>query len=210
MSKATAPIYRVKISLKDSTPLIWRELLVSSETKLSQFHHILQIAVGWTDSHLHLFRVGEVSFTYPHEPGDLEEMTAIDERAVKLCHLMPLTRPFQGEFRFEMEYRYDFGDNWEHELIFEDVLPPDARQKIPVCLAGENDCPPEDSGGIWHYNEVLQARSETPAERFDRTGEANDLESDDDESRWEETENEFNFRPIPFDLNAINQRLRSV
>jgi len=189
MSKATAPIYQVKISLKDSTPLIWRQLLVSSETKLSQFHQIIQVAMGWTDSHLHLFRVGPVTFSYPHEPGDLEEMTAVDERYVKLSHLVPQRRPFIGEFHFEMEYVYDFGDSWKHEIIFEDVFLPDAKQKTPVCLAGENDCPAEDSGGIWHYNESLQIRSDVT-----------DNELDD----------EALLQPIPFNLKAINQHLKTV
>lgn len=210
MSKATAPVYRVKISLKDSTPLTWRQLLVSSETKLSQFHQILQIAMGWTDSHLHLFRVGTVSFSYPHRPGDLEEMTAVDERSVKLCHLVPLIRPFRGEFRFEMEYVYDLGDSWEHEIIFEDVLLPDAKQKAPVCLAGENDCPPEDSGGIWHYNESLQAHGETTAERDNKIEAEIKAEADADEEGWDDMEDEFSFRPTPFDLKAINQRLRTL
>jgi hypothetical protein len=163
MSKATAPVYQIKVSLKDSDPLIWRQLLVSSETKLTQFHHILQAALGWTDSHLHLFRVGPVSFGYPHQPGDLEEMTAVDERSVKLCHLVPARRPFMGEFRFEMDYTYDFGDSWEHEIVFEDVLLPDAKRKAPICLAGENACPPEDSGGIWRWNEHLSMTHDSPA-----------------------------------------------
>ena len=189
MGKATAPVFRVKISLRDSAPLVWRQILVSSETKLSQFHHIIQIAMGWTNSHLHLFRVGPVSFSYPHEAGDLEEMAAVDERYVKLSHLVPQRRPFIGEFHFEMEYVYDFGDSWEHDIVFEDVLLPDAKQKVPVCVAGENACPPEDSGGIWYYNETLQTRSDGVGDELD----------DEDLSQ-----------SVPFDLEVINRQLKTL
>lgn len=44
-------------------------------------------------------------------------------------------------------YEYDFGDSWEHEVVVEKVLPPDAAFKHPVCLGGANAAPPEDCGG---------------------------------------------------------------
>lgn len=135
MSKTAALLYQVKITLKDIDPPIWRRLLVSSETKLSKFHDIIQASMGWTDSHLHRFKIGVVCFSYPYEPGDLEEMTAIDSRFVKLIHIVPPIRPFQGTFHFAFDYEYDFGDSWEHEVLFEDVLPPDP--KLLTWLAAE-------------------------------------------------------------------------
>jgi len=194
MSKATAPVYQIKVSLKDSDPLIWRQLLVSSETKLSQFHRILQAAMGWKDAHLHGFRMGPVNFSYPHQPGDLEEMTAVDERYVKLSHLVPAQRPFRGEFRFEMAYTYDFGDTWEHEIIFEDVLPRDAKWKIPLCLAGENACPPEDVGGIGGYANFLAAMSDPEHPEHE------------DYSAWVDGA----FDPKKIDLIFINRYLRAI
>jgi hypothetical protein len=53
-----------------------------------------------------------------------------------------------------LRYTYDFGDDWEHEIRLEKVLPPDADlhgSAVPVCLAGKGACPPEDCGGVWGY-----------------------------------------------------------
>ena len=53
-------------------------------------------------------------------------------------------------------YEYDFGDGWIHEVVAEKILPPDPGFKNPVCLAGENACPPEDCGGIPGYYNLLE------------------------------------------------------
>ena len=39
-------------------PPIWRRLHVPGAATLGQLHDALQIAIGWTDSRLHQFRVG--------------------------------------------------------------------------------------------------------------------------------------------------------
>jgi len=54
-------------------------------------------------------------------------------------------------------YAYDFGDRWEHELLMEKILPPEAGKRDPMCLAGQRACPPEDCGGIWGYTGFLEA-----------------------------------------------------
>lgn len=54
-------------------------------------------------------------------------------------------------------YTYDFGDNWEHEILVEKVLPPGQGPKHPECLAGKRACPPEDVGGPWGYLDFLDA-----------------------------------------------------
>ena len=62
-------------------------------------------------------------------------------------------------------YEYDFGDSWEHEVLVEQVLPPDPAFKHPACLAGGNACPPEDCGGIYGYYELLAALAEPKHEQ---------------------------------------------
>lgn len=194
MSSANMPIYQVKITLKDIDPPIWRRVRVSSDLTLAKFHKIIQAAMGWTDSHLHMFTVGIVRFTYPYEPGDLVETTAIDERKVELCHLVPIQRPFHGAFGFEMEYEYDYGDSWKHQLLFEDVLPPDPLQKTPVCTGGARHCPPEDVGGTWGYENFLEALRDPEHEEHEEylvwAGGA--------------------FDPEAFDIDAVNALLRRL
>ncbi len=194
MPTASGPVYQVKITLKNLTPPIWRRILVSSETTLAQFHPILQTVMGWEDSHLYVFKAGSVQFTYPYEPGDLEEMTAVDARAVKLIHLVPGHRPFHGQFHYVLEYEYDLGDGWEHELVFEDVLAPDPNQKLPLCLAGERACPPEDVGGVRGYADFLDAIR------------LRDHPEHDQYMEW----SGGSFDPERFNMKAVNSALRKL
>lgn len=57
----------------------------------------------------------------------------------------------------QFDYVYDFGDRWEHTILIEKILPPDPKQKLPVCIAGKRACPPEDVGGVWGYEDLLRA-----------------------------------------------------
>jgi len=54
-------------------------------------------------------------------------------------------------------YTYDFGDNWEHRVLVEKILPAEPGKTCPLCLAGKRACPPEDCGGVWGYQELLVA-----------------------------------------------------
>lgn len=56
-----------------------------------------------------------------------------------------------------LSYMYDFGDGWEHKIVVEKALPDNGEMKHPVCLAGKRNCPPEDCGGPYVYDEFLEA-----------------------------------------------------
>jgi hypothetical protein len=187
MSSAYVPIYQIKVTLLRSNPPIWRRLLVSSETTLDRMHDILQAAMGWTNSHLHMFAIGDVRFTVPYEPGALAEATAIDSRHVKLAQII-------ARKGFTFIYEYDLGDSWEHELLVESILQPDAQQKTPVCTGGERACPPEDVGGMWGYAEFLEAIGDP------------DHEEHDSYLEWIGGK----FDPEIFDLDDVNARLRKL
>ena len=143
----TVPIYQIKVTLKGSKPPIWRRILVASDTRLGKLHRILQDVMGWTDSHLHQFIVGQTYYGVPDPDFDLDVRS---ERTV------PLNRVLQ-EPKDKIIYEYDFGDSWEHELLLEKVLPPDPEARYPLCLTGKRACPPEDCGGVWGYAEFLEA-----------------------------------------------------
>src|ERR1035437_10391333 len=72
-------------------------------------------------------------------------------------------------------YTYDFGDNWEHTIAFEKSEPAVEGQSYPVCIAGKRNCPPEDCGGVWGYEELLAILADPAhpehAEQIDWTGE---------------------------------------
>lgn len=152
MSKATTPIYQIKITLKDSKPPIWRRVLISSETTLPKLHDIIQAAMGWYDSHLHAFEFhGEhYSAPSPYDPHHLQEMGMKSTNRVKLNKLIAT----EGE---KFRYEYDFGDDWQHVILLEKILPADPKQKLPICIKGKRACPPEDIGGVWGYEGFLEA-----------------------------------------------------
>lgn len=56
-SQPSVQVYQLKVVLRDCSPMIWRRLLVTSDTTIAQLHTILQIAMGWEDLHLHRFRI---------------------------------------------------------------------------------------------------------------------------------------------------------
>jgi hypothetical protein len=138
-------IYQLKITLKRSKPPIWRRVQVRSEITLAQLHEVIQIAMGWTDSHLHQFTVSGQAFGRP----DFEGLEVRDEKKASLWRLVGLRDSFV--------YEYDFGDGWEHEIVVEKVLPVEEGALYPRCLAGKRACPPEDVGGIWGYQGFLIA-----------------------------------------------------
>jgi Plasmid pRiA4b ORF-3-like protein len=176
--------YQLKITLAWSKPPIWRRVIVPAAIRLDRLHDVIQIAMGWTDSHLHDFRVGETIYGRPDPDLGLE---VFHERRHTLQDLAT-----QVKQRFE--YHYDFGDSWDHHIVVEKILPPDATFKHPVCLAGKNACPPEDCGGIPGYYDLIDAIKNPKHPRHEELVEWLGEE-------WDET---------AFDLDAINARLRAL
>jgi hypothetical protein len=143
-----AKVFQMKVTLVDSKPPIWRRILVGDTLSLGKFHELLQIVMGWSDSHLHMFRLNEQIFGAP-EDDETGLMETKDERKYKLSQF-----PFEVGSHFV--YEYDFGDGWEHKIVIEKILPFSPDLQIPVCLKGKRACPPEDIGGVWGYIDFLE------------------------------------------------------
>ncbi|HLP89604.1 MAG TPA: plasmid pRiA4b ORF-3 family protein [Nostocaceae cyanobacterium] len=144
-SPSTSTIYQLKISLKHIRPPIWRRIQVASNTTLEQLHSIIQVAMGWYNCHLHSWNIGGVEYGQPAPEYGIDVK---NEKNVKLNQVVP------GE-KFKFLYTYDFGDDWEHQILVEKVLPADSKIKYPICITGKRACPPEDCGGAWGYAELL-------------------------------------------------------
>jgi len=144
---AGVTVYQLRVTLRDISPLVWRRLLVRSDTTIAQLHEVLQIAMGWEDVHLQQFLIhGKASGVY-HDGG----LTFADNpRQVRLADF----RLRRGE-RFL--YEYDFGDGWQHDIWLEQALPLDERRSYPACTAGHGPCPPEDCGGPAGYAAFMWA-----------------------------------------------------
>ncbi len=150
MRRQITRIYQLKIALRQIRPQIWRRVLVPADIELDALHAVIQLTMGWTDSHLHSFDFGDRQFTTPYDDNALEELQMEDENSVHLSELI-------DEPKSVFEYTYDFGDDWVHAVTLEKILPPSADTEYPVCLAGKRACPPDDCGGAWGYVNLLEA-----------------------------------------------------
>jgi hypothetical protein len=150
--KSSGTVFQFKVTLVGVKPPIWRRIQVPDCT-LDKLHEHIQTSMGWTNSHLHHFRLGEQLYGDPElMQENFEEMGYEDSTRTMLSDLVPKT----GK-RFSFVYEYDFGDGWEHEVLFEGRPPVDPRAKYPVCLEGARACPPDDCGGVWGYADFLEA-----------------------------------------------------
>jgi Plasmid pRiA4b ORF-3-like protein len=144
---------QLRIELEGLDPAIWRRLIVPSNANFGWLHRVIQIAMGWTDSHLHDFQVGEKVISDPVAVADAFEgrPAVLNEAKVRLNELV--TAP--GE---SFGYEYDYGDSWNHRITVEVLsAPEEAVAGKAVCLAGARSCPPEDCGGVDGYVELLKA-----------------------------------------------------
>lgn len=176
-----ASVHQLKVTLLGLKPPIWRRIVVPSDITLSELHAIVQETMGWHDSHLHEFRIGNVGYG---DPRLLEELTDQDSRKTRLGEVAPAPKK-------RIHYLYDFGDNWEHEILVEAVGPPTPDIDYPICLKGKLACPPEDCGGVWGYADLLEALS--------------DPENTEREDLLDWLGGPFD--PEAFDAEEVNQRL---
>lgn len=142
-------IYQLKVALKDLQPTIWRRFRVNSSITFHQLHKTLQIIMGWEEYHLYLFDFESFTITRPDPTFPSKSRPELNARREKIVE--HLTKEGQ-----KVIYVYDFGDDWGHELILEKILPDQPEGQYPVCLEGERHCPPEDCGGVFGYQRILE------------------------------------------------------
>jgi hypothetical protein len=186
-SAENAPKYELKVTL--SGLRVWRKLLVRGDMNLGLLHAVLQVAMGWTNSHLHQFIIGRARYSapMPEEALFLDEPDLDEEDAV-LMDVVPRTQ-------MKFVYEYDFGDSWDHRISVVKKHPPDtALDGVAKCLDGAYACPPEDCGGIPGYAELLEI--------------INDPRHAEYESMMEWLGGGFD--PTAFDLQKVNKYLKKL
>jgi hypothetical protein len=149
-------IFRLRLTLDDVAPTVWRRLLVPGNIRLGKLHDVFQVAMGWTDSHLHRFSIADQIYGQQFDEYPEGE---IDENEISVAQAI-------GEHR-QFSYEYDFGDSWNHEIVIEDKVRLPRGLKHTVCLEGQNACPPEDCGGPGGYAELLVALGDPDHEEHD-------------------------------------------
>lgn len=176
-------IFQIKILLQNSKPRIWRRVLINQDINFKELHHIIQDAMGWRNCHLYEFRpANNISIGIPFE--DFYQKT-IDAATVKIKKYLKK----EGD---KIRYNYDFGDDWQHTITVEKVEAADPSKKYPTCIKGKNNCPPEDCGGVWGYQTLLETIQDTKHPDHKNM------------MRWLGGP----FDPEAFDMEVINYRLK--
>ena len=179
---------QIKINLEYTNPLIWRQILLPRDISFYKLHHSIQLAMDWTNSHLFEFkmegyRVGEIFTDF----DEMDEADIIDAKKTKLTDLI-------NNENESLNYTYDFGDSWDHTIIFEKIVMLEDDHQMPFCIAGALKCPPEDCGGIPGFYNFLNILSDKHHEEYKET------------KIW--AGGKFNVNE--FDLLKINKQLKKI
>jgi len=216
----TYSVYEIRITLKGTKPPIWRRVSVPAGITLGQMHDVIQIVMGWTDSHLHHFILRDKSLKPSKDEmakaalsmlrGDDDAGEDVFSRMRGEKYFVPKRTPFGDDTELDgqdedavtlaevcpkakskLTYEYDFGDSWEHVIEVQKIVKAEEGVDYPVCLAGAGACPPEDCGGLWGYYDMLDALADPKHERHEELTE------------WLDGP----FDPEAFDMDEVNKML---
>jgi hypothetical protein len=171
-------VISLKVTLRGIRPPIWRRLEVPSQISLGLLHDAIQAAMGWGGFHLYAFEISGRRYGDPTSVDDVaDDMRLTLAGAIK-----------SGVRRFF--YTYDFGDDWEHEIVIEGKKAAIDGLRYPICIAGKMNCPPEDCGGVWGYRELLAALADPSSKNHEV---------------WSQWKREFD--PKEFSVDIVNARI---
>lgn len=149
--------YTILVELKDTSPVIWRRIHIDGRARLDALHHVLQAAMGWTDSHLHAFEIRDKRYGVPDPEFLNDDHPVLPEKKFRLNQVLAA-----GD---KCTYQYDFGDNWIHRITVEsveDLANDNELVRSAWIEEGARACPPEDIGGVGQYQDFLEALENDP------------------------------------------------
>ena len=128
-----------------------------SDTSLEQLNDLIQAAFGWLGGHLWVFTTADDDFG----PADAE-LGFRDAARPTLATVVPRA----GD---RLRYTYDFGDDWQHDIVVEQVATADPAAAYPRCLGGRRAAPPTAAGSgrtrsCWRRSPI-RAIPTTPSNR---------------------------------------------
>ena len=155
--KVSVRAFQMKVTLRGMRPKVWRRFFVPENMTFQTFADVLITVMGWSGSHLSAFEMPKSGMNIVANPwsDDEEQFGERNGKKVKLSDLLPEEKKFI--------FVYDMGDNWEHEVVIEDVRE-NYPALYPAVLAYEGNCPPDDSGGVWGYMDMLEDDDEDTKE----------------------------------------------
>jgi len=183
-SNGPAPVYQIKVSLRGAKPPIWRRLLVPGDITLHRLHLAVLAAFGWHGGHLHVFDTAYGQFGRADR-----ELGHRSDSPVTLEQVAPALKD-------KIRYTYDFGDDWEHEILVEKMTAADPTIEYPLCTGGRRAAPPDDCGGIWGYQDLIAVLADPGHPEHEERLE------------WLGLTDATQFTPDTFNLDQVNQQLR--
>lgn len=180
-------ILQLKITLKGTEPAVFRTVQIPSTINFLDLHYIIQVVMLWENSHLHEFKFKDYRISQLFEENDEDWAEGvIDSRDVIVGDVIS-----KGD---KLIYEYDFGDSWIHEIKVEKELPNVPEMFFPRCIDGAMQSPPEDCGGIYGFQNLVELMN----------GEKNDEYEEMVEWLGEP------FDPTEFDMDMINEILADL
>ncbi len=182
--------YLLRIKLLEIEPEIWRRFIVPADILLADLHEVIQIVMGWLDSHLHEFKIGKDIYTKYLFDGYEDDLDANDYSLEQLAKRRSKT------FR----YLYDLGDYWQHEIVLEDSNFKHDDKRRAFCLDGENAAPPEDCGSVSGFEEFREIITNPKHEEYK------------DYLRWYRSFGypDKKYDPKNFDIARVNKKLAKL
>jgi len=167
MKRKYSRVYQFKITLKGTKPPVWRKILVPETYTFWDLHVAIQDAMGWLDYHLHEFTImnpltGLVDRIGIPDEDFLDQEEAYPGWTKKVADHFSPQNP-------RADYCYDFGDDWQHAVKLEKIMPREAGVRYPICVGGKRACPPEDCGGTLGYEEFLTIIKDPSHEEYEST-----------------------------------------
>ena len=193
----TTSMLQLRISLRGVSPPVWRRLLIHEEITIAELHHVMQLAMGWNDEHLHQFMIRGWRYG-GHREGALQFFDGPDTLSLAAFGLHEHER---------FAYVYDFTSWWLHDVRVERRTSNQGARPLPRCVAGSGRCPPEGAGGPERYMNALEVHGEHEFLEWIETLregqiDVNDLRVEADE--W------LIWLDRSFDRRAANKRLQTL
>ena len=150
--------YIIKVTIKNTHPPVWRRLQIPAGITFHELNAIIQLAFNWSGYHLYSFEIGNLLIEIPDDIFDDFDYKVINSKRTKVDK-------YFDEIE-KLEYTYDFGDNWIHDIQIENVVESEEKFKNPVCLKAKMASLPEDCGGPWGYEDLLDVINNPKDERY--------------------------------------------
>ena len=152
-------LIRARILLLDVEPEVWRLVEADAGMTLDQLHAVIQVSMGWQDTHLHNFAEQEphkkVSGNGHGPPRVWLTGFELDDGRPGLPEVGTTLGEILSEKSGSVFYEYDYGDGWIHRIEFIESIDDEQRTPPATLVRGQGACPPEDSGGAHGYTNML-------------------------------------------------------